>query len=169
MCLVRSALNLSIKRNASQVQVHVKYICNSPLLFCVKVIVKLKGSWSLLRISIFAFRCPLSGLKFSASSNIIIEYFYTEFYFFRFLLAVFQLFTIDRRPVESQTLTIRLYSLLYLIYTRKRLTIEKQATPAQSTQMVGVGIGFACKALRWRPSLSRFYPRVQRSYKNARK
>ena len=114
MCLVRSALNLSIKRNASQVQVHVKFILNSPLLFCVKVIVKLKGSWSLLRKSIFAFRCPLSALKFSASSNIIIEYFYTEFYFFRFLLAVFQLLTIDRRPVESQTITIRLYSLLYL-------------------------------------------------------
>ena len=167
MCLVRSALNLSIKRNASQVQVHVKFILNSPLLFRVKVIVKLKESWSLLRKSIFAFRCPLSALKFSASSNIIMSIFTLNFTFFGFCWRYFSCWPLIGD--QSSHRPSRLDCTACSIYTRKRLTIEKQATPVQSTQMVGVGIGFACEALRWRQSLSRFYPRVQRSYKNARK
>lgn len=59
MCLVCSVLNLSIKRNAYQVN----FILNSPLLF--------QGSWSLLTVDFCLPMFPL-GFKFSASLHIIV-------------------------------------------------------------------------------------------------
>ena len=72
MCLVCSALNLSIKRNAYQVN----FIFNSPLLFHVKVSANLKG--------FLPFNVPTRS-KFSASLHIIVS---LQLYFSWFLLAV---------------------------------------------------------------------------------
>ena len=71
MCLVCSALNLSIKRNAYQMN----FILNYPLLFHAKVTANLKGSRSPASLSIFAFQC--SHLDLSSLLLCTLLLFYT--------------------------------------------------------------------------------------------